>query len=276
MGGYLSSTALWVTMRIAGIECSWEEVKGRHYKPPAPLTPTTQNLVEASPDLLDLARELYKTEDERTALIFEKGRTLLTLAGLLFPLLVAVLNFFSPTLWGLIPLSLLLFTLYLLTELLAVNARARPALSKALLHLHDSRQRACLVKDYQKARVYNVRCNEFLVDLFRAARRFFFSALVSVFLIVGFASTSIKGVEARFVDRLRTDTELVRLLTGPAGPPGPRGPQGAQGNTGPAGPAGPMCKCDSNPVSSASTEKGRNLSLKSKRRTNQTPTLSPR
>jgi hypothetical protein len=276
MGGYLSSTTLWVTLRIVGIECSLEEVKRRRYNSSTPLTPATQSITEASSDLLDLAKDLYKTEDERTALIFEKGRTLLTLSGLLFPLLVVVFNLFGPMQWGLIPLSLLLFTLYLLTELLAVNARSRPKLSNALVHLCDSKQRARLVDDYQTAREYNVRCNEFLVDLFRAARRFFFSALVAVFLIAGFASTSIKGVETRIVDRLRTDAELIRLLTGPPGPAGPQGAQGPQGNTGPVGPAGPMCECGRNPDSPASTEKGRNSSLKSKGRTNRTSTLSPR
>ncbi len=93
-----NASLLWIVMRAAGIECSREEVENRRYNPASSRKFPLEGQEEASSVLLDLAKDLYKAETERTTSVQEKGKTLLTLSGLLFPLLVAAMNIAGPVL----------------------------------------------------------------------------------------------------------------------------------------------------------------------------------
>ena len=62
--------------------------------------------------------------------------------------------------------------------------------------------------------------------------------MLSSVVAVGYDALYPNTTPNDFVERIRGDAELIRLLRGPEGPPGPAGPPGPDGAPGPAGPKG--------------------------------------
>jgi len=231
------SVASWLLLRLLRIECTLVEVVRRRYDAgDAPL-----DLSTAGEDRLkQLAESLgaaSASEAERRSAVDDKVKALLTLTTLVLTATVA----FSPKLpWpglALVPLGLFLVNLLLLTEYLGVGTQAVPSPTQEDVAAPTS---VDLLKhriaEMQKAQAHNEGSTNFLVDVFRAARRAFALAMCAAVVVAAVAILFGEGAEDRLAEKLRAHSELARMLQGP---PGAQGPQGVAGPTGPAGPAGP-------------------------------------
>jgi hypothetical protein len=257
----------WLFLRLVFIKCDVADVRRFSYDyPPNPsLDPGTR----PSTSQLDLAKNLYAEENARATSVFDKAKTVLTLAGILFSVVLAV-SVQRPLVmegWSLLPvivsLVLLLLTLFLLTVLLSVRTHSRPSLDTDVLQNDATAHERAILISYWTATNRNAATNSFLVDVYKATQRYLIVSLVmmSVAWAVSFARHG--NPKEHLVNELRGDPALIRLLTGPPGSPGvqgPTGPEGRQGQvgkTGPPGPRGPIgpsekCDCQSQPVKTQS------------------------
>ncbi|OGS44150.1 MAG: hypothetical protein A3J79_09680 [Elusimicrobia bacterium RIFOXYB2_FULL_62_6] len=243
-----AATFLWLLLRLLRIRCSRLEVNNRRYEPNSKDAAPTVGTDAISTTVLDLARELYASEAKRTAVVHEKGRTLLTVAGLLIPLLTGAIPFVPGVARAgcVAALILLVITVYLLTEIHAVGVVSYPNLG-ALVGLAETQQKAELLANYEASRSANAAANCFLVDLYRAARRAALIALVVIMAMGTMTAIFLPGLEDRVVLKLRSHPDLIRVLQGPVGPVGRDGLDGPAGPEGPQGLPGLPGTCDCPP-----------------------------
>ena len=230
----------WLLLRLLGIECELMEVVRRRYTIGyAPL-----DLSTANEERLKLVAESIgaasASEGERRSAVDDKVKALLTLTTLVLTATIA----FSPKLpwpWlALIPLSLFLVTLLLLTVYLGVGSHALPSLSQADVAAPTNADVLRLqIAEMQEAMVHNESSTDFLVDVFRAAHRAFAVAMCAAVIVGAIAILFGERAEDRLAEKIRGHAELSRMLQGPPGVSGPQGVPGPPGPTGPLGPQGP-------------------------------------
>lgn len=234
------SVASWLLLRLLGIDCELMEVVRRRYPAgDAPLDLSAAN-EERLKQIAESLGAASASEGGRRSAVDDKVKALLTLTTLVLTATVA----FSPKLpwpWlAMIPLGLFLVTLLLLTEYLGVGSQAFPSPSQADVATPTT---VDLLKhqiaEMQKAQAHNEGSTNFLVDVFRAARRAFAVAMCAAVTVGAIAILYGERAEDRLAEKLRSDRELARMLQGPGGAPGSQGVAGPPGPTGPPGPRGP-------------------------------------
>lgn len=170
-----------LALRIAGVHVGEEVVRnGRHA-----VRHDNRAVPEGaafSEQAADLARELYKQETDRTRSFEDKGRTLLTVNGLLISVLVALGRFGPLPVLGLVASATpLLLSLLVLLEIHGPRVTAFPAVDNELLSTADEAQRALIARSYITARLFLAGSNDYLLDLLEAARKLVaFGLLVSI------------------------------------------------------------------------------------------------
>ncbi len=174
---------VWIALRSACVRVSEDVVRaGRHVVgDDGRAVPQGADFSEHA---ADLARELYKQEADRTRSFEDKGRTLLTVNGLLISVLVAVGKLGPmPALELAVSATPLLLSLVILLELHGPRVTAFPAVDNELLNAATSEQRALIARSYLTARLFLSGSNDYLLDLLEAARKLVaFGLLVSIIL----------------------------------------------------------------------------------------------
>jgi Collagen triple helix repeat (20 copies) len=254
----------WACLRLVFIDCNVEDVRRFSYDYRMEVAYDVRAPTKPSTSQLELAKSLYVEENGRSASVFDKAKTVLTLAGILFPVILAV-TVQRPLLiqgWSLVlvcfSLVVLVVNLFLLTVLLSVRTYSRPALDKDTLQDDEAAHQREILVSYWTAMERNAATNNFLVDVFKATQRYLLLALLLISIAWGISVAKHDDPKEHLVSEIRGDPALVRLLTGPSGPkvesgpagpsgaqgpPGPEGSRGAAGPPGPKGFAGPAGKC---------------------------------
>lgn len=232
----------WAILRVFFIDCTSEEVRQRRYshdvQEPLPGLLTLQG----SDELLDLAKGIYGQTEKRKATIDDKCKTIMTVSSISLPLISAILPQLPSPALGVVPLLFVFLAAFLVLVQLNVGSSSYPSLDTNLAGLEPEPQKKSLIASYLVSARFNDCCTDFNVDVFRAARRSLILGLFSLVAIAGFGGLlgmSSQSDEARLVQRLRSEPDLIELLRGPRGEVGKTGLPGPKGNRGETGPLGP-------------------------------------
>lgn len=255
---------IWRLLRLCGIDLSPEELQNGRYEGKNPLSEAEPADEGDATTLEDLIKARYEAAGALREAVDKKIGWLLGLTGVLIPLSINLIiaaggktPIWFPFLGLIFVTSPLVLTALLLLQYLGVGRWSQPQVDRDLLALAGAERKRRVLKDYIAAAHFNECVNRHLVDIYRAARRMFFVALIFLTFIGWLTVLWVTGIapgspEKRIVSDLRSDPELLKLLRGPIGPAGlpgtvgPKGDQGKpgnpglQGDRGPIGPMGPQ------------------------------------
>jgi hypothetical protein len=237
--------------------CTFGNVESGTYHPNPPQVgagppnrePHANRILDHAADLDGLvtsSKDLLKNSIDRRAIVSDKCKTLLTLSSTLFAVIALVLPKVMELDWWMKllfsgPVLLLLLTVVLLMVFFNVRADTVMTLDQADVNLDtDNRKKAQINFLLRCATDHDFR-NDYLIDLYKAARATTLLALVAVavlYLVNTFFSTSTSTADD-VIKKLRADSKLVDYLRGPKGEQGERGDQGQKGERGPKGEPGP-------------------------------------
>jgi hypothetical protein len=180
----LNHIVVWALMRVALIDCTFEEVIERRYQ----VERRTVFVCGASGDLERKIKFLENKQiesKERRKRVDDKSRTLLTLTALLLGLISSATGIASPKnigIWSIVPLILLFITIFLTTIYFSVDYGMTTDYGYVLSMSDTADIELC--NDLLMCNQYNEKVSDFMVDLYRAALRYFFLAMLSIFTIV--------------------------------------------------------------------------------------------
>jgi hypothetical protein len=230
---------LYLLLRFCRIECSFDEVCTRTYKESAPFKcPQLSKDRESLSQLLDLAKELKKGCDDRWKVIENKAKFLLTITGSIMAFGTLALSRSASEVTAMTLILCFLVTFYLLWEFYRVGKVSFVDIDEVSGAANFEEQTKVMIQEYLKAEHEDHLRLHFLVDLYRASQRFVLSVVIITCFIGFLAYRSRNNLETKLMQELRSNPELLRILTGPAGPQGLKGDRGPQGQQGPKGDQG--------------------------------------
>jgi len=243
---------LFVFLRSCCIECSFDEVCKRAYSKSEPFQcPALPDDPDRLAQLLGLARELKDGCDERWGVVENKAKFLLTLTGSILAVGSLALGKWSSTFAAVLLILGLLGTLYLLWEFYRVGHFSMVDIDQCVNAANYADQTKALIKEYLEVEHDNHLRLNFLVDLYRASQRFMLSLMLLICVVGIWAFHANDNLETKIIRDLRSNPDMMQVLTGPKGEkgvpgdkgvkgePGPRGERGASGPTGERGAIGP-------------------------------------
>jgi hypothetical protein len=202
--------------------------------------------------LLEQAKDHLKNAEERRSDTMDKCKTLLILSSLLMTL-VGVL--FPKTPFSSIWMRILFFAaalallnaVVLVVVIFGVRADMRLEMEPKDVKLSTDELKKRLINDYFQCRTDRDNRNDYLVEVYKAARFFFLFALTLLALTFSFNIFLISpnAQELAVANELRADTNFVQTVRGSKGDPGPKGdlgrpgPKGDRGEKGETGDRGP-------------------------------------
>jgi len=227
---------LFFLLQICRIECSFEEVQKRKYKSDAafkcPALPDNQEQLSL---ILDLAKELKETSDERWTVIENKAKFLLTLTGSVVALSAIFLAKWGGAFVATILMVFFLGAFFLLWEFYRVGSLSIIDIEDIAKAKNQTAQKKALILAYLQVEHFNRLKLDFLVDLYRASRRFMLVVMIVTCLLGTLSFINRESFETRIIKEIRSNSDVIQLLTGPAGKPGERGPNGERGPQGDKG-----------------------------------------
>jgi hypothetical protein len=185
------------------------------------------------------AKDLFKNSIDRRAIVSDKCKTLLTLSSTLFAVIALVLPKVMELDWWMkllfsVPVLLLLLTVVLLMVFFNVRADTVMTLDQADVNLDTDNRKKAQINFLLRCTTDHDFRNDYLIDLYKAARATTLLALVAVavlYLVNTFFSTRTSTADD-VIKKLRADPKLVDYLRGPKGEKGERGDQGQKGERG--------------------------------------------
>ncbi|WP_414528445.1 hypothetical protein [Nodularia chucula] len=173
----------WVLMRLVIIECTLSEVKNRQYESTKEVDLISAE-IEITEDKIDFLK--YKNDEtkERRVAVDTKARTLLTLTSILLGLVSSTTSIASAKSIGklaIFPIILLFFTIYLLTVYFGVERSQTVDYSYIFLEPKYAKKELC--NDMLKSQDYNERVTDFMLDLYRAALRYFSLGMLCIMIL---------------------------------------------------------------------------------------------
>jgi len=212
----------YLAINVFRARVTWQDVRLGTYKPrPSPEWP--QERGDNAVVLLDQARATFAASRSRRADIGDKSKHLLTVAALSLAFTGNYVPNDSPV--GAASIALLFAVILLNMAFFGIRPDMSPCVSQQDMALGAGELRQQLVDDHLRSSSVMNRRTDFLVDLHAAAR----SILVLGLLGIAFLALTKDHAEqdpGDVVRELRSDSDLVRLLTGPEGPQGEAGPAG--------------------------------------------------
>jgi len=196
----------------------------------------TQPGEESLPQKTEIACKYYQEEIQRSKVVDEKNKVLLTIAALLVAACSAMASSVEPKWLVLIPLIFTIISIFLVLVHFGVQVVSVPQ--------YESTGDESLIKSYHECKEELARATDFRVGIYRTACRAITLSIISLLVVfIFFVSNESSSREIKFIKAIHNDTELQNLLRGPQGPVGPKGEKGekgAQGEVGPKGEAGPQ------------------------------------
>lgn len=233
------------SIRLYGIECSFEDVKRRAY---AEGWHVNLHLDEAKDldTLLTLAKERYKDAIDRRAFVTDKAKTLITLNSALLAILAAFLPkatgfdswFVSILFYG--GVLLLLNALIVMWMYFDIKGETVLEVEQGEVVLDKDNLKKSLINSYLRCQVDTNNITDFLADLYKTARFYFLFGFVVIFVIfsISYFVRSPSSEAEAVIQQLRSDPKLIEDLRGPRGEKGEKGDRGEKGPQGERGPQG--------------------------------------
>ena len=177
----IPSFFIWVILRINRINCSVAEVKAGKYNQPAKLL--RKNDFETSKvdgnTLLEHSKEIYREKENRRQQLLDKGKTLLTICGLVIPVLAYISTLKISLYLLLISIFLLFVSIVLLIHLIRLTTFVQPMIDDEILSNNATKDSLCrsISYDYYYCSIMNEKVIDYLADIFRASYRTFIICL---------------------------------------------------------------------------------------------------
>lgn len=181
----LAALCTWILMRISCIDCTPNEVWERQYQSRNTLVFLSEE-VKICDTKIDFLKDKNKEVKDRRDRVDTKARTLLTLTSLLLGLISSATSIASARsigLWSILPLTLLFFTIFLLTVYFGVDRSQTTDYSYIFLDSESELAKRDLCNDLMRAQDYNERVTNFMLDLYRSALRYFSFAMLCIMLL---------------------------------------------------------------------------------------------
>jgi hypothetical protein len=227
------------TLRVFGKEIAYSDVKAGTFESrnPSPLSLEEAKDVHT---LLEMSRESFSNAEKRRTVVTDKCKTLLTLGSLLLGviglLLPKYLAFESAWMRGLsiLAIAILFDAIVLLLVFFDVGQDMEVSLAQADIPLDETNLKKSLLNRHLRCTASSENRTDYLVEIYRAARFCFLSALTIVAGLVLASVTMNSPVDQteRIVREIRSDSSLINLLRGPQGNDGSKGDRGDQGVAG--------------------------------------------
>lgn len=214
---------------VTGIPISRGAVEAGAYSRECASKNLVINMETVSDDVISLAEDLYKESRDRYSAVASKVGTLLTVTGI-----GASATLTSLSIMG-IPSTTEFYISYFIVagvfictgwfwfRFLGVGRVSMPNIDQTFLDLVGPPQKAAYLRDLLVAAELNGFRNDFIVDVYKAARRISAAAFFCALVLISIAVFDRIHREDRFVMKLRSDPKLVELLRGPKGERGPPG-----------------------------------------------------
>ena len=201
----------------------------------------TKSDKESLPKKSENACKYYQEEIQRSQVVDEKNKVLLTIAALLLAACSAIASYIEPKWLVLIPLIPTVISVFLVLVHFGVQTVPIPQ--------YELASDKSLIKSYHECKETLSRATDFRIGIYRTAYRAITLSILSLLVVfIFFASNESSSSEVKFIKTIYNDKELQKLLRGPQGPvglkgekgePGAPGPIGPKGEIGPQGPMGP-------------------------------------
>lgn len=169
-------------MRVSWIDCTLLEVRQRQYQSEERLTLLSDKNKICDKKIDFLKNKNQEVKDRRDR-IDTKARTLLTLTSLLLGLISSATSITSAKSIGLLsvlPLVLLFSTIFLLTVYFGVDRSQTTNYDYVFVDSESADRDLC--NDMISSQDYNERAMDFMLDLYRAALRYFSLAMLLIML----------------------------------------------------------------------------------------------
>lgn len=239
-------TALaYLTLRIYGKEIAYSDVKAGTF---ASRKPSPMSLEDAKDvgTLLEMSRESCANAEKRRSVVTDKCKTLLTLGSLLLGVIGLLLpKYLAFDVWwmrwlSVLAIAILFNAVIVLLVFFDVGQDMEVSLGQDDIPLDETNLKKSLLNRHLKCCAASENRTDYLVDLYRAARFCFLSALTIVagLVLTSLLTNSPADQAERIVREIRSDSTLTNLLRGPKGDVGAKGDQGGQGLTGNKGDKG--------------------------------------
>lgn len=221
---WLFDAVTFASIRLYGIECTFEDVKRRAYG----VHQHVNRDLDAAKDLdtlLASAKDRYKDAIDRRSFVTDKAKTLITLNAALLAILAAFLPKAtrSDSLWVSLPffggVLLMLNALVVMWMYFDIKGETVMELQQGEVGLEKDDLKKSLINSYLQCQVGTDNVTDYLADLYKTARFFFLSGFIVIFVIVSinYFSGSRDDEAERLIRKLRSDPKLIELLRGPKG-----------------------------------------------------------
>lgn len=239
-------TALaYITLRLYGKEIAYSDVKAGTFASRKPSPMSLENAEDVD-SLLEMARESCANADKRRSVVTDKCKTLLTLGSLLFGVIGLLLpKYLAFDYWwmswlSVLAIAILFNAVIVLLVFFDVGHDMEVSLGQDDIPLDETNLKKSLLNRHLQCCAASENRTDYLVDLYRAARCCFLSALTIVagLVLASLLTNSPKDQAERIVREIRSDSTLTNLLRGPKGDTGAKGDRGDQGLTGNKGDKG--------------------------------------
>ncbi len=235
----------YLTLRIYGKEIEYGDVMAGTFasRKPSPLSLEDAKDIDT---LLEMSRGSVANAEKRRSGITDKCKTLLTLGSLLLGiiglLMPKYLAFDSSWMRGLsiVAIAILFNAIIVLLVFFDIGQDMEVSLGQSDIPLDETNLKKSLLNRHLRCRVASENRTDYLVDVYRAARFCFLSALtiVAVLVLCGLLISSPADQAIRTVREIRSDSTLINLLRGPKGEAGQKGERGERGVIGVKGDKG--------------------------------------
>lgn len=236
---HIVTVLAYLTLRIYGKEIAYSDVKAGTFasRKSTPLSLEEAKDIDA---LLEMSKESLANAEKRRSVVTDKCKSLLTLGSLLLGviglLLPKYLAFDSDWLRALavFAIAVLFNAIIILLMFFDVGQDMEVSLGQVDIPLDETNLKKSLLNRHLKCTAASENRTDYLVELYRAARFCFLSALTIVagLVLASLLMNSPADQTERIVREIRSDPKLIDLLRGPKGDVGQQGDRGLQGPIG--------------------------------------------
>jgi hypothetical protein len=232
---HIVTVLAYLTLRTYGKEIAYGDVKVGTFASRKP-SPLSLEDVKDIDTLLELSKESVASAEKRRGVVTEKCKTLLTLGSLLLGvvglLLPKYLAFDAVWMRGLsvVAIALLFNAIIILLMFFDVGQDMEVSLQQADVALDQIDLKKSLLNRHMHCCAVSENRTDYLVELYRAARFCFLSALTIVagLVLMSLLMNSPADQTERIVREIRSDPTLIDLLRGPKGDAGQKDDRGDQ------------------------------------------------
>lgn len=177
---------VFIVMRCFNIGCSLNDVKIKCYNANHIILLSPNNVVDNIDDILCFCREEFEREENRLKSVDEKFKVLLTVCSILFSTLIMVILKISDHFSFIMLIPLLFFLLSILMLLIYIDIKifTYPNIDNKMASLESAEFKKQLANDYLLSTRNNSNTINFMVDVYKVARR---SLLIGLILGILFS-----------------------------------------------------------------------------------------